>query len=194
MMLLGFTFGEAAYAAQAGLSWQTTVVGDPLYRPFGKKPQQQHEELLAKKSKLIEWSHLKVANLNIVNNFPMDETIQYLETEGKTSAVLMEKLGDLYQGRNKPWLIINAYAQALNLKPSPQQEARLLLTLSEKLEAENRDEEALSMLKLLLRQSSDYPDALSLYKRMLSLANKLNKTEDATLFQREIQRLSGVPK
>ena len=33
-----FTFGEAAWAAQPALSWQTTVVGDPLYRPFGKSP------------------------------------------------------------------------------------------------------------------------------------------------------------
>lgn len=29
----GFTFGEAAYMASPGLSWMTTVVGDPLYRP-----------------------------------------------------------------------------------------------------------------------------------------------------------------
>ena len=34
----GYTFGEAAWAAQAALSWQTTVIGDPLYRPFGKPP------------------------------------------------------------------------------------------------------------------------------------------------------------
>jgi hypothetical protein len=31
----GYTFGEAAWAAQPVLSWQTTVIGDPLYRPFG---------------------------------------------------------------------------------------------------------------------------------------------------------------
>ena len=40
-----FTFGEAAWAAQPALSWQTTVVGDPLYRPFGKTPQELHDEL-----------------------------------------------------------------------------------------------------------------------------------------------------
>ena len=42
----GFTFGEAAWAAQPALSWQTTVIGDPLYRPFGKSPQLMHAELL----------------------------------------------------------------------------------------------------------------------------------------------------
>ena len=32
-LLNGFTFVESAYAAQPGLSWMNTVVGDPLYRP-----------------------------------------------------------------------------------------------------------------------------------------------------------------
>lgn len=30
----GFTFAESAYASQPALSWMTTFVGDPLYRPF----------------------------------------------------------------------------------------------------------------------------------------------------------------
>ena len=30
----GYTFGEAAWASQLALSWQTTVIGDPLYQPF----------------------------------------------------------------------------------------------------------------------------------------------------------------
>jgi uncharacterized protein (TIGR03790 family) len=30
----GFTFAESAYMAQRALSWMTTFVGDPLYRPY----------------------------------------------------------------------------------------------------------------------------------------------------------------
>lgn len=30
----GFTFAEAAYMSQRALSWMTTMIGDPLYRPF----------------------------------------------------------------------------------------------------------------------------------------------------------------
>lgn len=33
-LLSGFTFGEAAWMAQRVTSWQTTMIGDPLYRPF----------------------------------------------------------------------------------------------------------------------------------------------------------------
>ena len=33
----GWTFGESAWASQIAVSWQTTVIGDPLYQPF-KRP------------------------------------------------------------------------------------------------------------------------------------------------------------
>ena len=58
-MANGFTFGEAAWAAQPVLSWQTTVIGDPLYRPFGKPLQLLHAELTRRHSPLIEWSYLR---------------------------------------------------------------------------------------------------------------------------------------
>jgi hypothetical protein len=32
----GFNFAESAYASEPVLSWMTTFVGDPLYRPFGE--------------------------------------------------------------------------------------------------------------------------------------------------------------
>jgi uncharacterized protein (TIGR03790 family) len=43
----GFTFAEAAYMSQQYLSWMTTFVGDPLYRPFlnsaAAKPKEDNE-------------------------------------------------------------------------------------------------------------------------------------------------------
>jgi len=33
-LLRGLTFGESAYMSVQGVSWMTTMVGDPLYRPF----------------------------------------------------------------------------------------------------------------------------------------------------------------
>ena len=75
----GFTFGEAAYAAQPVLSWQTTVVGDPLYRPFGKNPDQLHRELCRASSKLVEWSWLRLVNLNLAAGKPMADLVALLE-------------------------------------------------------------------------------------------------------------------
>jgi len=33
----GHNFGDAVYYALPALSWQGVAIGDPLYRPFGKK-------------------------------------------------------------------------------------------------------------------------------------------------------------
>lgn len=127
IMFFGFSFGEAAYASQAALSWQTTVVGDPLYRPFRRKHQELHEDLLARKSKLIEWSHLRIVDLNIAQGFKLTEVVAYLEAEPTTkkSAVLLEKLGDVYWAQGKPASSHQCYVDALKLEVTPQQKVRL---------------------------------------------------------------------
>jgi uncharacterized protein (TIGR03790 family) len=38
-LLQGMTFAESAYASLLPISWMTTCIGDPLYRPFGNSDQ-----------------------------------------------------------------------------------------------------------------------------------------------------------
>ena len=198
---LGFSFGEAAYAAQPSLSWQTTVVGDPLYRPFGRKDprdhigarfQALHARLVANGSKLIEWSHLQVANLNLVMGYPVAEVINYLEQEPttKNSAVLQEKLGDILYSQGKLSDAIAAYQDAVKLPMSPQQRIRVLLTLARTLALYTREQEALDLYGQLLKEFPDYPGALEVYQRMLPLARNLNRAPDVEMIQNEIRRLS----
>ncbi len=189
----GFTFGEAAYAGQSILSWQTTVVGDPLYRPFKKPPQQLHMELDAKHSKLVEWSHLRVANLNLVRGSTIPEVVNYLETipPTKESAVLKEKLADLYATQGKPSSAVLTYEQALKLNPSPQQRIRLRLTLGEKLAALNRDEDAYANYQKFVDESPDYADKLSILRKLQLLAQKLGKQDDAVKYEERIKTLTA---
>ncbi len=194
-LLQGFTFGEAAYACQELLSWQTTVVGDPLYKAFAKPPQQLHYELEHRKSNLVEWSHLRVVNLTLVRGYPLAEAVGYLEQVPATtnSAVLMEKLADLYVAQDKLDAAIQAYRKALDLNPSRQQRVRLLLNLAEKLVAQNRELEAYETYKRFLRECPDYPDKLAIYKMLAPIAQKLGKP-DAKLLQAELDRLiSAAP-
>jgi uncharacterized protein (TIGR03790 family) len=44
-LLDGWTFGDAAYFALPGLSWQAVAVGDPLYRPFKAGLDEQMEAI-----------------------------------------------------------------------------------------------------------------------------------------------------
>jgi tetratricopeptide (TPR) repeat protein len=190
-----FTFGEAAYASQPVLSWQTTVVGDPLYRPFGQDPDRQHQELQTRGSKLIEWSWLRLVNLNQVTGKSLAEVAALLEqiVAKQPSAVLSEKLADVYAKQGKPSSAVQIYAQALGLDPSPQQRVRLLLTLAEKLVALDRPQEAYEHYQRLLREFPNYPDKLGLYQKMLPLAQKLDNKADVEKYQAEITRLTPPP-
>jgi uncharacterized protein (TIGR03790 family) len=190
--LAGFSFGEAAYASQAMLSWQTTVIGDPLYRPFGQNPQRLHEALIARHSPLIEWSHLRIVNLSLVHGVSPDKLTQYLHEVDVTarSAVLTEKLGGLYQMEGQSDLAIKSWQQALKLNPSPLQAIRLTLVLGDKLAASGKEEQALALYDAFLKGTPAYPDALALYEKMEPLAKKLHKKSQAKRYAREIARLT----
>ena len=177
----GFTFGEAAWAAQPVLSWQTTVIGDPLYRPFGREPSALHAEFARTHNPLIEWSYLRVVNLGLVHDTPVAQLAALLETIPATtnSAVLTEKLADLFEMQGKPALAIGAYQRALKLNPSPEQRIRIRLTLGDKLLGENRKADAIDNYKQLLKESPDYPGTPAIEAKLDVLEPKPTGTNSA---------------
>jgi len=181
----GFTFGEAAYAAQPVLSWQTTVVGDPLYRPWGKPLAERIRDLVQRNSPRLEWAHLQLVNFHLANGASLAEAVRYLENQELTrkSAVLTEKLGDLYAAQGKPSSAVFMWQQALGLNPSPQQRLRLRLALAEKLAALNRDEELFDNYRCLLDELPDYADAPAIARKLLALAEKLGRAADAAKYR-----------
>ena len=192
-MYQAFSFGEAAYACQNSLSWQTTVVGDPLYRPFAKTPVERHMDLQRRNSKLIEWSMMKVVVISLATGAPPEKLIDMLETTQQTyfSAVLLEKLGDLYFMRAKwPEAAAN-YRKALAHDPTPQQRVRLYLSLARNLELAGEDKQAIAVYQEFLRTCPDYPDLLGIYKKLLPLAERVGTPQDKADCEQGIQRLSA---
>jgi uncharacterized protein (TIGR03790 family) len=177
----GFTFGEAAWAAQPALSWQTTVVGDPLYRPFGKPPPQIHAELAHRRSPLIEWSYLRLVNLDLVRGMSIAELVPFLESLDVTSqsAVLTEKLADFFQQQGKPSSAIETYQRALRLHPSPEQGIRIRLTLVEKLLAQHREADAIENYEQLLKEAPGYPGKPAIEAKLAVLKQKSTATNNA---------------
>ena len=192
LIFLGFSFGEAAYAAQGALSWQTIAVGDPLYRPFWRPPDKLHAQLEEQKSKWAEWSHLRVVNLNLAAGYDADDMIQYLQVLPQTpaSALLTEKLGDIYWSKKKLSDALDLYEKALKLDPSPQQKLRILLNVANRRTYFGANQVAYDLYRQLLKEFPDYPDLLTVYQKMLTLAEKLDKKDDAARWQKEIERLS----
>jgi uncharacterized protein (TIGR03790 family) len=178
----GYTFGETSYAAQPVLSWQTTVIGDPLYRPFGKSPQLLHAQLSRQHSLLLEWSFLRLANLGLVRGARLAEVANLVENLGATtnSAVLTEKLADLYSAQGKPSSAILTWQKALQLNPSPEQRIHIRLTLGEKLQAQDRNAEAVEDYKKLLAESPDYPGSGFILNAVAALQQKIADTNAPT--------------
>ncbi|HVU08888.1 MAG TPA: TIGR03790 family protein [Verrucomicrobiae bacterium] len=170
----GFTFGEAAWAAQPVLSWQTTVVGDPLYRPFSKPLSAWQTELTNRRSPLVEWMQLCAANRALAQGVSPARVINYLENVNATldSAVLAEKLADLCDEQGKPSSAITYYQRALQLNPSPEQRIRIRMTLGEKLLAQNRKDEAIKNDKQLLAEAPDYPGRNKIQEKLDALEPK----------------------
>jgi tetratricopeptide (TPR) repeat protein len=189
----GFTFGEAAYASQAVLSWQTTVVGDPLYRPFGKPAQELHEELAARHSDLLDWSFLRLVNLNLARGLPAAKMALFIESIplAKESAILTEKLANLYSEIGKPSSAIEMLERALELKPSPEQKIRIRLALGEKLITADRAQDAVEDYAKIVAENPDYPAKAEIYGKLKSLAKKLGRDEAAEAYERQIQELSA---
>jgi uncharacterized protein (TIGR03790 family) len=174
----GFTFGEAAYAAQPVLSWQTTVVGDPLYRPFLTSGQPLHEALARRHSPLIEWSYLRLMNLDRIHGIPAAQLANFLENLDTTtnSAVLTQKLADFYEAQGKPSAAIETWQLALTRHPSAEQRIQLRLLLAEKLAAQKRERDVIENYKQLLREAPDYPGKSVIETKLAALEQKPGNT------------------
>ena len=129
----GFTFAEAGYAATRALSWQTVFVGDPLYRPFGKTPQEVESNLIKTESSDIEWFRLLAINQGLKGGAPKETAILHLEQlkESSKSSILQEKLGELYADTGKKLKAENAFRNAINLSKSIKQKQRINIAIKQ---------------------------------------------------------------
>lgn len=198
----GFSFGEAVYAALPALSWQATVLGDPLYRPFGRRPAGaplgEHNRVMygllaARQDPQLFWSHLHVVNLGLVSGRGIAGAVAYLEQEpiARTNSVLLEKLAEIGVAQGKLQLAIEAGQRALARPTSPQQRIRITLNLARRMALFQQDREAFDLYRTLLKEFPEYPDRLEVLQRMLPLAGGLHQTNEAARIREQIQQLTA---
>ena len=183
---LGFTYGEAALAAQPWLSWQIAVIGDPLYRPFPKNQKARFEELAARNDPNLEWSILMWVNFMQAQNAPLDEIEKfYRETvPAQKSALLQEKLGDVYKAKGKLSDALDPYAKALEGTLAPLRRLRLVLKIGPLFSSMGRAEQAYTLYQGILRDYPQYPDKKELYEKLAAVASRLKKEDEAAEYYR----------
>jgi uncharacterized protein (TIGR03790 family) len=167
----GWTFGESAWASEIALSWQITMIGDPLYQPFKIPPPALHAELERRHSPFVAWSYNRLMNLDLARGVRAPQLAAFLEGAPETSqsAVLMEKLAQLYDLEGKPSSAIAAWQRALALNPSTHQRIRLHLVLADKLLAVDRTADAADNWRQFIADSPNYPGLPAIREKLKQL-------------------------
>ena len=185
-VLLDFTYGEAAFASQPWLSWQTTVIGDPLYRPYAKHQKERFEQLAVTKHKNLEWSVLQWVNFLVAKHSSLDELEKfYRETTPILDTPLMqEKLGDVYKSKGKLIDAVGAYSKALAGQLAPLQRLRVILKAAPMFASMGKAEQASDLYKEVLKDHPAYTEKKMIYEKLAEIATRLKKTDEAAEYQR----------
>jgi hypothetical protein len=169
------------------------VVGDPLYRPWSASLETRLRDLEQRNDPRREWALAMQADQQLGNGRPLAAVAYDLRKIPltKTSAVLSEKLGDLFHMQKLAAESLKAYDDGLQAKPSPQQTIRLLLACADAQAALGMDMETLRTLQRLLKASPGYLEQLSFQQRLLALAMRTGDVALTASCQAQIRRLTG---
>ncbi len=190
LMYFGFTWGEAAIAAQRMLSWQLTVVGDPLYRPFATNALARAKDLAQRRDGRVDWALTLLYNRRRETGGAMEGILKDLEGEPrlKFSSVLQEKLAEFHRDAGNRLRAAELFRSASRLNTSPMQRRRLIWNAAESWEQAGREREAYEAYESLVKDGAVNPDPVLLFERLRELAGKLRETNDLRRWTTELER------
>ena len=189
-LLDGAPFLEAGYASELALSWQTTFLGDPLYRPFAVSLDKQIERLEADHKPDIEWAYLRKVNLLMAQgDSTKAEELCRRRAEALRSEVLYEKLGDLLRtGRRNPEAI-KAYGKADETHANAYRHIRVVTKMAAAYEAGRQTAQALAVYEGLAAAYPSNHNVLEFYKRARDLAGAMGDEAKVRSLQAKIDEL-----
>lgn len=190
-LLNGAPFLEAAYYSEPALSWQTTFVGDPLYRPFAVPLDDQIAHLETDHNPDVEWAHLRQVNMLAANGEPGEaESLCRTKAEALGSKVLFEKLGDLLRVTHRDAAAIEAYQKAVREpENSPYQFIRVATKMAGAYEANKQAPQALTVYEGLIKAYPADHNIVDWYKRARELARAAGDKSKEKLLQAKIDEL-----
>lgn len=117
-LLDGGSWSESVWASVPALSWQTTVLGDPLYRPFAVPLEQQIALAEQGHHPQADWVFVRQVNTWLAQGKTEAARDRCRKlAEQRASAVLWEKLGDLEWSEQRAEAALAAYRRAWEIMP-----------------------------------------------------------------------------
>jgi uncharacterized protein (TIGR03790 family) len=193
-LLDGATFLEAGYYSEPALSWQTTFVGDPLYRPFAASLDEQIQRLEADHQPDIEWAYLRKVNLLMTQSqSSMAEDLCRSKAKTLHSEVLFEKLGDLLHAAHQETGAVEAYSQADEKMGNPYHHIRVATKVAAAYEANRQILHALAVYENLVSSYPSNHNVVAFCTHARDLAGALGDDAKVKSFQSRIDELTAPP-
>jgi uncharacterized protein (TIGR03790 family) len=192
-LLAGATFLEAGYYSEPAVSWQTTFVGDPLYRPFAVSLDEQIQRLEADHKPDVEWAYLRKVNLLVAQtDSTLAEELCRKKAEALHSVVLYEKLGDLLHTERRNQEAAEAYSKADEKPVDTWHHLRLAEKMAAAYETAQQSVQALVMYEALATAYPTNHKAIDFYKHARDLATATGDATKAKSFQAKIDELTAA--
>ena len=190
----GATFLEAGYYSEPVLSWQTTFVGDPLYRPFATSLDEQIQRLEADHQPDVEWAYLRKVNLLMTQSQSSTaEKLCRAKAETLHSQVLFEKLGDLLHASHQESGAIEAYAKADEKPGNPYHHIRVATKMAAAYEADRQTLRALAVYENLVSSFPSNHNVVAFCTHARDLAGTLGDEARVKSYQLKIDELTAPP-
>ena len=145
----GFTFAEASYASVPVISWMTTFIGDPLYRPFKR---QQDVLADAPSGSAAEWAaYREGVRLWFSKDRVAGEAALKTKARVLKSGVILEGLGCLQEWAKDPEGAVKSWAMASQYYANEEDQVRCVLHAVELRRATGEIEKALGLARQQIR-------------------------------------------
>ena len=176
------------------MSWQTTFLGDPLYRPFAVSLDDQIERLTADKKSDLEWAYVRKVNLLRAEGGSVEaEALCRTKASALSSLVLEEKLGDLLSADQRNRSAIEVYRRLLEHTPGLYQKIRITTKLAAVYESNKQPELALGQYERVIAMIPDPKNAIDYYRRAHELALRVGDSAKANALQARLDELLKPP-
>ena len=167
----GFTFAEAAYMSLRALSWMTTVIGDPLYRPYLNLKEEPNNPWDAYRAGVRTWLQKDRAS----GEAALKESARRLK-----SGIVSETMGLLELSGNDHRAALAAFQQARAAYDRSDDRARVALHEVAAIVATKGNADAARFLKEQATLNGDSPSAQLLAALASMYATPAAKPKDGT--------------
>ena len=184
------TVGEAAVACQPVFSWQTVVIGDPLYRPFLHTMVEWEKIHAAEGNPAVEWDIVRKVNVHLLNHRDPNVLRNYLIEQpfSTNSAVVSEKIARMSADAGQYRPAIEWGQRSIKAGGSPQQRSRLLRQIADwQLVVDAKG--AMATFDAFFREFPGHPEVLRVLNQELELAQSLKRSSDVQRLKSAIARI-----